>query len=63
MQSVSTSYIFKAPQPPGIAFHSSSYFYINLVRNLTQLKKINTFIFENNAFLSVLAQIFDILKI
>ena len=40
---------------------SSSYFHMNLVRNWTQYKKINTFTFENNNFL--LAQIFDVLKI
>ena len=33
MQSVSKSYILKAPQPLRIAFQSPSYFYMDLVRN------------------------------
>ena len=61
MQSVSTSYILKPPQSLRIVFQNSSYFCMNLVRNWTQLRKINTFTFGNNAFL--LVQIINILKI
>ena len=44
-----------------LLFQSSSYFYMNLIRNWPQWKKINTFTFGNNTFL--LAQIFDMMKI